>query len=214
VVCLMIGYANQRSGDTYRMFDPVARSVYETRDIQWLGRMFWTKQNDAIEDGYYTIEVPEQLDEQVQVEDSLGSQEEQTEPDSAPDPKLATLQTRTGRQVKQPAFLQDYETGFFSKAEVNYYRNLWEIGELSMCGLSNEILAVGTTGAEFNNTTELKPMKYEEAMNRQDWEEWNEAVEAEHDRFVKHKVWVAVPRDSVPSEAKNPFIHLGNEAEV
>jgi hypothetical protein len=39
MVCLMIGYANQNSGDTYRMYDPVTKNVYETRDIQWLGRI-------------------------------------------------------------------------------------------------------------------------------------------------------------------------------
>jgi hypothetical protein len=42
-VCVMIGYANQHSGDTYRMYDPVTRNIYESRDVQWLGRMFWTK---------------------------------------------------------------------------------------------------------------------------------------------------------------------------
>jgi hypothetical protein len=180
VVCVMVGYANQHSGDTYRMFNPVTRYVYETRDVQWLGRMYWNKPDESIEDGYYMIEVADQLDNHIQADDEPRVQHPEGEEEQNV-PALAPMQTRTGRQVKQPALLQDYETGFFSKAEVNYCRNLWEIGELSMYGLGNEILAVGTTGAEFNNTTELKPMKYEDAMNRQDWEEWNEAVEAEHD---------------------------------
>jgi hypothetical protein len=56
VVCVMIGYPNQHSGDTYQMFDPVSRRVYVTRDVQWLGRMYWIKHEDAIDDNYYSIE--------------------------------------------------------------------------------------------------------------------------------------------------------------
>jgi Reverse transcriptase (RNA-dependent DNA polymerase) len=68
--------------------------------------------------------------------------------------------------------------------------------------LSREIAAIGTTGTAFNNTVELKPMKYDEAMKRDDYKEWIQAVEMEHDRFVKHQVWEAVPRNSIPPNAK------------
>jgi hypothetical protein len=64
-VCVMIGYANQHSGDTYRMYDPVTRNIYESRDVKWLGRMFWTKPHDAIDDYYYNIAIPEHLNDQI-----------------------------------------------------------------------------------------------------------------------------------------------------
>jgi hypothetical protein len=207
VVSVMIGYANQHSGDTYRMFDPVRRHVYETRDVQWLGRMFWAKPDDSIDDGYYAIDMPSQLEETVRIKDTIPRvmTVDSEEKHRAILPTLTS--TRSGRHIKQPAFLQDYETGFFSASEVNYYQRMWSIGEFSMCGLSmyglsHELAAVGTTGAEFNNTADLKPMKYEDAMNRSDWEEWIEAVKAEHDRFVKHQVWEPVPLDSIPADAK------------
>jgi hypothetical protein len=77
-------------------------------------------------------------------------------------------------------------------------------GELSCCGFSNEILAVGTTGSEFNNTVELKPMKYDEAMGRPDRQEWNEAVEAEHERFKKHQVWKPVGMKFLQTQKSYP----------
>jgi hypothetical protein len=114
------------------------------------------------------------MEDQVVVLDGEAEQieEEQKEPTGN--------QTRFGKQVKPPSFLQHDEIGFFSNSELTYYNDLWTIGELSCRGLSKEILAVGTS-SEFNNTVELKPMKYDEAMGRTDWQEWSEAVEAELD---------------------------------
>jgi hypothetical protein len=34
-------------------------------------------------------------------------------------------------------------------------------------------------------------------MGRTDWQEWSEAVEAEHERLKKHQVWKPVPRDAI-----------------
>jgi hypothetical protein len=113
-----------------------------------------------------------------------------------------SVYTQSGRLVKRPTYLQNYETGFFSTIEAKFYQNLWNIGELSTCGLSEEILAVGTTGSAFNNTAELKPMKYDEAMQLPDKAEWLKGVQAEHGRFVKHKVWAPVPKHEIPHDAK------------
>jgi hypothetical protein len=76
------------------------------------------------------------------------------------------------------------------------------IGELANCGINVELMAVGTTGEQFNNTAELRPMKYEEAMALPSWAEWEESVDAEHERFKKHKVWRPVLRSEIPPEAK------------
>jgi hypothetical protein len=130
VVCKMIGYANHHSGETYQMFDPVSRRVYITRDVQWLGRMFWNKHEDAIDDNYYTIDMPEQLKDRIRTMDET-EHEQRMEEVNEPDPVIVT--TRAGRHVNPPTFLQDYETGFFTKAEVNYYQNLMSIGELTLC---------------------------------------------------------------------------------
>ena len=65
-----------------------------------------------------------------------------------------------------------------------------------------EIMAVGAgIGGGFTHTSELIPMKYDEAIAK-DPQGWQKAVDQEHDRMVKHKVWEAVPWETVPKEAK------------
>jgi hypothetical protein len=39
-------------------------------------------------------------------------------------------------------------------------------------------------------------------MSQIDRDEWAVPVDARYERFQKHQVWVAVPRDTIPSEAK------------
>jgi hypothetical protein len=196
----MIVCANQHSGDAYRMFDPVTRKVYETRDVQWLGRMFWFQHDDSIDDGYFTIEMPECLDVPIQ--------EERQEKDRTPEP----TQTKSGRLVNRSTFLEDYETNFFSNDERNYYQNL--CSKLSMCGFNREILAVGTTGTAFNNTADLKPMKDDDGIKRDDCRDWLTAVEAEHERFAKHQVLGSGSAPLYSIESKDFNVYMGDETEV
>ena len=66
----------------------------------------------------------------------------------------------------------------------------------------DEILAVGAgIGGGFVHTSELLPMKYQEAMNK-DPVEWSAAVDKEHERMDKHKVFKAVNKKDVPADAK------------
>ena len=39
--CMMVGYALEHPGDTYRMWDPKTKGVHVTRDIIWLRRMYY-----------------------------------------------------------------------------------------------------------------------------------------------------------------------------
>jgi hypothetical protein len=57
-------------------------------------------------------------------------------------------------------------------------------------------------GGGFENTAELKPMKYDEAMAGPDKENWQIAVEEEHQRFEKHKAVKGVSRNEVPTGAR------------
>jgi hypothetical protein len=40
---MMVGYALNHPGDTYRMWDPKTKRVHLTRDVTWLRRMFYPK---------------------------------------------------------------------------------------------------------------------------------------------------------------------------
>jgi len=48
-VCIMVGYAENHAGDTYRMYNPATNGVMETRDIIWLRRMYYAKPDKPAE---------------------------------------------------------------------------------------------------------------------------------------------------------------------
>ena len=69
--------------------------------------------------------------------------------------------------------------------------------------VNQEVLAVGAgIGGGFQDTSELKPMKYKEAMKTKDANEWQKAVEQEHERMISRSVWKAVKRKDIPDTAK------------
>lgn len=96
----------------------------------------------------------------------------------------------------------NYQIGL-SNAEVNYYNAMESIGEFGLVGAG--------IGGGFNNTAELKPMKYDEAMACEDSEEWKRAVEKEYQRFVANKVMKAVKRKGCAKWSQNSDFNLGNE---
>ena len=78
------------------------------------------------------------------------------------------------------------------------------IGQINMQTLfSTEIGAVGASlGGGFENTAELKPMKYDQAMAGPDKHHWEKAVVEEFERFQKHQAVEAVPRGKVPMNTR------------
>ena len=63
----------------------------------------------------------------------------------------------------------------------------------------NEFANVGAgLGGGFENKKELRVLKYEEAISGPDAEAWKKEFDKEHERMVKHKTWVAVPRLEKP----------------
>jgi hypothetical protein len=56
-------------------------------------------------------------------------------------------------------------------------------------------------GGGFTHTSELIPMKYDEAMKK-DPVGWTKAVDEEYERMKEHEVFKAVPKDSLPPGTK------------
>jgi hypothetical protein len=54
----------------------------------------------------------------------------------------------------------------------------------------------------FENTMELKPMKYEEAINGPDGKAWEKEIENEHGRMVKNDAWEPVKNSLLPKGTK------------
>src|SRR5687767_15823172 len=105
-------------------------------------------------------------------------------------------------------------------AEERFYHERKELQELSLFTTSKydleskdavsddkeernieELGAVGV-GDNYDNTQELKVVKFKDAMASKDKEGWMKAVTTEHDKFTKYKVWEPVNREDVPKDAK------------
>jgi len=71
-------------------------------------------------------------------------------------------------------------------------------------GATSQVAGIGPgIGGGFENTNELKVMTYQEAMNSKDQVKWRKAVEEEHERMIKNKVWKPVDRSTLPEDAQN-----------
>ena len=77
-----------------------------------------------------------------------------------------------------------------------------EVGEDDDEDQDNEEVGAVEVGDDFENTQELKVEKFPEAMVSKDKEGWKKAVNTEHDKFTKYKVWEPVDQDQVPKDAK------------
>jgi hypothetical protein len=93
-----------------------------------------------------------------------------------------------------------------TQAERHYYDAMAELEpEHYGCNPQDatEVAAVGAgIGGGFENTAELQPMKFNEAMNGPDKAKWQVAVDEEHERMEKYGVWQAVRRRDLPGAAK------------
>jgi hypothetical protein len=111
---------------------------------------------------------------------------------------VLTANTRSGRAIKMPSQLDDYEIGL-TAAEECYYDAMSRFDH----NLEAEVCCVGVgIGGGFTNTNELHVMKYDEAMATKDVEQWHDTVEEEHQRMEKHVVFKAVPEEEmIPEDA-------------
>jgi len=87
-----------------------------------------------------------------------------------------------------------------TNAEVAFYA---AIGAFETKNNDKEFACVGLgAGDGFLDTSELHVMKYKEAMETPEANEWEKAVDEEHKRMVKNKVFKAVPVQEVPEGSK------------
>ena len=131
-----------------------------------------------------------------------------------------TIITQSGRRAStrmksKPARLEDEMGGMLLTAEEKEYHaamcaaDEFAIGDNGIPFHNtayNIVHETGMVGAAtmggFDNTAELKPMKYDEAMKTKDAEGWKVAVKEEWERFGKYNVFQPVKREDVPDDAK------------
>jgi hypothetical protein len=87
--------------------------------------------------------------------------------------------------------------GAEATALANYYQCLKDMdGEMEFTNVGAGI------GGGFENTMELKPMKYEEAINGPDRKAREKEIENEHERMVKNDAWEPVKKSLLPKGTK------------
>ena len=164
ITCMFVGYAQQHAGDCHEMLNLKTNRILVTRDVQWLNRMHFKNNgkpfdNNSDDDDEETEDDPNhRTDANGTNNVNTGNQGNvaqaptQTTTHTAQQPAVHQAEqastTRSGRTVKPPSRLVE------------------EIGNAAMDEVS-EIMAVGAgIGGGFTHTSELKPMKCEEAMKR------------------------------------------------
>ncbi|MGH7955289.1 MAG: reverse transcriptase domain-containing protein [Gloeomargaritales cyanobacterium] len=213
--CVFVGYAKNHDGDCYRMWNPNTSRVHETRDVIWLKRMFHRKElatheiviTSRLNSDIMTEEAGEGVDPPAPTNMSAHEDSDDTEDTNEGNDgdgwRLAKT-TRSGRAVRIPRrYVQEIGANAIglTTAEQNYYAIFQNQEEEEFD--PQEIACVGAgLGGGFMNTQELHVMKYSEAMKGPDKDKWEKAVEEEHDRMLKHKVWKVVPKQEVPKNAK------------
>ena len=229
VTCIFVGYANHHEGCCYRMWDPNTGQVHESRDVIWLHRMYWTTRNtdnERLEPAVYVKGLEDTVTDDLTPHDSDPEEREgtgavantpmgSTELDSnelEPNDEWKTV-SRSGRTIK-PIGRYELNTGntihWNTALVTNYYEALQDAIDEDELEVSLEVLNtfaeyanVGAgLGGGFENTKELRVLKYEEALSGPDVEKWAKEFDKEHERMVTHKTWIAVPRSSVPKGIK------------
>jgi hypothetical protein len=87
--------------------------------------------------------------------------------------------------------------GTEATALANYYQCLEDKdGKMEFANVGAGI------GEGFENTMELKPMKYNEAINGPDAKAWEKKIQNEHDCMVKNNAWEPVKKSLLPKGTK------------
>ena len=132
---------------------------------------------------------------------------------------VAENTTRSGRTVTAPSRLIDTMAAAMDNAKMNlthkqknYYAALMslschetdgkELEAIEKVRVMEHCLVGAGIGGGFQNTAELKVMKFNEAMRSSDREGWIKAVEKEHDNMTQYNVWEPVEKTKVPDGVK------------
>lgn len=226
--CMFIGYPKEHTGDTYMMWNPTTGRVHITRDVTWLRRMFFSSQainaevmtqDDAVpalptgesgvDDSIYVPQDDVESSDDAKDsdhEDSDGDEDNDmpssADSDSADEARKVTfaddddepIRTRSGRSVNPPKkYLDEIGGVHLTPAEEHFYQKMFD-GEIACVGAG--------IGGGFNHTSELHVMKYDQAMASPDRDEWNKAVEAEHENLKHYNVFKPVLKSELPKGTK------------
>ncbi len=202
-----MGYTSNYKGDCYRMWNPKTKKVSRTRDVVFLNRMFFTKPkkqvpNDAALENVQQDKRGGTITADFVAGNNNASMVESMD-SSVPDTQMVNSNLGQSKYgcVYRCTMHYDPATGCTISAEAtalaNYYQCVKDTdGKMEFANVRAGI------GGGFENTLEIKPWKYEEAINGPDGKSWAKEIKNKHNNMVKNDVWEPVKKSSLPKGIK------------
>ena len=175
VQCMFVGYAVDHAGDCYRMWDPRTGRVHESRDIIWLKRMFFTKNQtpgsfEIIPVIDYVPIASTNSDIEKTVDQEILENQEQEAGEGNTFSEVPYKTTRSGRRIAIPERYREIGAFAAERGSEDEYESETESGHNFV--IMGEVACVGAgIGGGFVNTNELHVMKYQQAMETEDKEQ-------------------------------------------
>ena len=178
---IMVGYAKQSTGDTYRMFNLGTNKVTNTRDVKWTNKLYDKGFNSSKEQSDYYTASEEDTDEETNEFKEELSNEEQPR-------RSERLQTKNDTDEKVMRALR--------KLNVSYNPIM-----SGMAFADDECAMVGGgTDDSYDN-----PDTFDEAWNHpdaSDKENWRTAIKKEFNNMIKRKVWRQTKTNKIPEDRR------------
>ena len=211
-VCVMVGYCDEHSKDTYRLFDIKMKKVIISRNVQWLSKSYgkWVtdqdNESDESDDDWNEIDELNNDDfgETEQQADEILSEETEKEDTNEleinprkksetrklqtffnpPDEvdTSAKMTTRSGRMIEGRA-----ETAFIH----------WDIQRF--------VMESATVGKETNEPKQMVPTRFNDAWNHPNMRErdkWRKVIKKEINNMIKLNVWIKVNQNQIPEDKR------------
>jgi hypothetical protein len=226
VKCVMVGYADSHSGDTYRVYKPDENIVILSRDVTWADwhgssasiaselRMFAAGMEVDLKD--------DQIGEEVAIKPVLledvdaGAGRKVVEERAAEEVVEAAVEGPTEVLVPEatadntPAPNQPKETRLTTK-RLNREMARLDTSYNPTMSAQGEINAIDVSEGYFHYVlnTELAsdpgaPKTYKEALVGPDADKWKEAMKKEIENFIKRDAWKMVPRKQMKERGRKP----------
>ena len=208
IKCVMIGYSENHSGDTYRLFNPITKKVIQSRDVKWIewhGETKPTNDLTMFKTGIDEIEFEEELDQPVA-----------PTPTVIPDDETGSLSTLNDLQVSEAGRNEASNTS--KPAITRAERELKKLGHETAPTMStlrsgrfhtivdddHDLDSKPTSSMEvhyiYSSTLASdpgEPKTYSAALKADDREKWIPAIKSEINNFIKRKVWSKFPRSEL-----------------
>ena len=205
-------YIETYETDSNHVFDEIEKPMFEEvemdteeRRVQDTNSSGQTVTFAVTDDEFSEDEESEDEDEEEEVAEGEATNNDDT--------TWVVHTTRSGSQTGRRTGRYDPATGQAESAaiaaEQNYYARMMELDEeeidteMDISTTYIEYANVGAgVGGGYENTNELKPMTYAQAMKSADAEAWKKEIANEHNRMVASNVFTAVKMKDLPPNTK------------